>query len=210
MMGSSWQSNPVFENVSSGPHTITISDEQNCELTIEVDVPTCALQLNIDLVPPTDDASNDGMITINAIGANGNVLYSIDGGTTFQSNNVFENIEVGSFNIVVKDAVECQLSENIEVTAPVGIEEISFGRSVQIYPNPTDGVIQVEITGMVDIYRLKFQLYDVQGRLVHHGGLNKYNGVVTGNIAIVAFPSGTYFLKFDHPDLDAIYKVVKN
>ena len=45
---------------------------------------------------------NNGSITINATGAN--LQYSINGGSTYQSNRVFSNLSAGTFNIRVRNS----------------------------------------------------------------------------------------------------------
>ena len=53
---------------------------------------------------PTDCSVNDGQIEIIAIGTNGNLEYSIDGGLFWQSNPAFTNLPAGAYLIVVRNA----------------------------------------------------------------------------------------------------------
>lgn len=207
--GGNPQSNPVFNNVSGGVHTITAEDANGCLVNFEVTVATCAMQVTVDVMPPTSATSQDGSLTINVVGANEPVEYSFNGGASFSDNNVLENIGVGNFTPVVRDAAGCLWFEGIEVSETTDTEDLLFGTSVEIFPNPTDGVISVEIKGLGDTYYLPYEVYDVTGKRVYWGSLNSFNGVIEGMISIIAYPEGTYLLKFIHPDLTNLHKVVK-
>ena len=207
--GGTPQNSPVFNNVGGGAHTIVIVDGNGCEFTLELVVGTCAMQVTIDIVSPATSTSNDGVITVNVVNANEPVEYSQNGGATYQDSNVFENAGTGFFTIVVRDALGCIFFESIELSESTDTDDLTIGQSVEIFPNPTEGVIQVEIKGLDDTYHLNYEVYDMLGKRIHKGSINSFNGIVTGKIAIVSFPEGTYLLKFVHPDLENLHKIVK-
>ena len=122
---------------------------------------------------------------------------------------LFDNVGNGFFTIVVRDALGCIFFESIEISQSTDVDDLTIGQSVEIFPNPTEGVIQVEIKGLQDTYHVNFEVYDMLGKRVHRGSLNSFNGVVIGKIAIVSFPEGTYLLKFVHPQLKNLHKIVK-
>lgn len=53
---------------------------------------------------------NDGTITVTASGGTPPFQYSADNGLTYQSSNVITSLAVGSYNVVVKDALGCTQS----------------------------------------------------------------------------------------------------
>ena len=67
---------------------------------------------------------DNGLITIEALGLN--LEYSINGGSTYQSSNIFNNLENGSFTIRVRNSVSgCYVdyaSNNVLLTDPVCVE----------------------------------------------------------------------------------------
>lgn len=58
---------------------------------------------SLTLVNPSCDNTTDGSITVTGTGGSGNYEYSIDGGVTYQSSNVFNNLAAGSYNITIRD-----------------------------------------------------------------------------------------------------------
>ena len=167
------------------------------------------MQVTVNVVGSTSDTADDGSIIISVVSGNEPLEYSINGGGAFQADPVFENLPVGTYTIVVQDASNCIFFESVEISVSTATNDFSFGHSVEFFPNPTDGVIQVEINGLDDTFYLFYEVYDMLGKQIHRGNINAFNGVITGKISLVAFPEGTYLVKFDHPELKALHKVVK-
>ncbi len=203
------QTSAVFSNLPGDDYTITVTDGNNCEYTFEVVIETCTMQVTYEVEPPTSTSSQDGTITFNVVDANGPVEYSFNGGITYQESNVFENVGPGNFILVVRDIIGCTFNEAIQISVLTDTENLTFGQSVAIFPNPTKGVIQVEIKGLTDTYYLDYEVYNLLGKRVSSGMLNAYNGVITGKVSILNYPEGTYLLKFIHPDLRNLHKLVK-
>jgi len=90
--------------------------------------PDCGAPLIIDATPtnPTNcPAANNGTIVINATGDN--LEYSIDGGATYQSSNIFNNLTAGNYAIyVINTLTGCEdnlPSSSVTLNAP-GCTEI--------------------------------------------------------------------------------------
>lgn len=65
---------------------------------------TCpTITITTTIVDPTGPIFDNGIITINATGGTGTLVYSIDGGETFQTSNVFTGLFAGTYDLVVKD-----------------------------------------------------------------------------------------------------------
>jgi len=78
-----------------------------------------------------------GAISINPTGGTSPFTYSIDG-TNFQSNNVFNNVAPGSYNIKVKDNKGC--------TTDVAVALKSQNTPVLIITNPPSSCLPINIT----------------------------------------------------------------
>ena len=106
----------------------------------------------------------DGSIEITPTSGIGPYQYSIDGGQNFDTSNVFPNLAVGTYNVVVQDASDICL---YEVSVPIEVDPFAVGigndmlpNGIRIYPNPTLGNFTIEgAVGMITIY-------DIYGRLV--------------------------------------------
>jgi len=88
----------IFSGNCNGPasNTATVSESTPLTFSLNIAQPNCT--------------QNSGSITVsNPFGGIGNgYMYSIDGGVNFQSSNVFTNVPIGTFQVVMKDAAGCQ------------------------------------------------------------------------------------------------------
>ncbi|MBC8321382.1 MAG: gliding motility-associated C-terminal domain-containing protein [Bacteroidetes bacterium] len=118
--GDNWQTDNFFENLAASNYFVRVKDQSGCETVFEnnpviisnVDGP----QINsINLLPEIDYLAN-GQIEIEAIVMEGNVEYSIDGGTNFQNNDgLFTGLSAGIYNCVVRDEFLCDTTFIIEI-----------------------------------------------------------------------------------------------
>ncbi|MBI2729252.1 MAG: hypothetical protein HYX40_00595 [Sphingobacteriales bacterium] len=122
-----------YSGLSSGPHTLKAKNSDGCisdAATFNIDQVTPPPSvLSVCLTQPTLCASS-GSVTITASGGN-NLQYSIDNGTTWQAENIFNNLRSGSVTgILVKDL------DNGCVSLSAGCEELNCGsvasRQIQI------------------------------------------------------------------------------
>ncbi|MGE0018860.1 MAG: FlgD immunoglobulin-like domain containing protein, partial [Draconibacterium sp.] len=64
------------------------------------------------------------------------ITYSKDGGSTFQSSNVFSGLSANDYTVVVKDANDCETQTLVTIEADVTSSEILSGNGIECYPNP--------------------------------------------------------------------------
>ncbi len=88
-----------------GTYTITVYDANNCigttQQVITATLPPVYTVSHTDILCAS--APNAGTITFNVTNANGNTLmFSINGGTTWQASPVFTNLPAGSYNTMVQ------------------------------------------------------------------------------------------------------------
>ena len=103
----------TYNTVSTGSHTITIKDSQNCTGTYNVTInnPT-AVTFTTSKTNPTCYNDTDGQIVVTASGGSGSYTYSKDNGSNYQASNTFSNLAVGSYFIKVKDSLQCTSSSS--------------------------------------------------------------------------------------------------
>ena len=106
--GGSYQADSSFNNLPVGGYTITIRDATGCvdsiQYTLIQDFPDL-VQTNVT-TPAGCSGNPDGTITLSASGGSPAYSYSINGGTNFVNNNVF-NVIKGTYLLIVKDANGC-------------------------------------------------------------------------------------------------------
>lgn len=101
-------SSVVIPVSAPGTYTITVYDANNCigttQQIITASLPPTYTVSHTDILCASDP--NAGTITFNVTNANGNTLmYSIDGGTTWQASPIFTNLPAGSYNTTVQYTV---------------------------------------------------------------------------------------------------------
>lgn len=115
--GITWQSSAIF-TLPVGMYTVRAREggtfcSSSTPATITQPAPLSLTAANTN----TNCANNTGSITLTAAGGTPVYQYSIDGGITYQSSNVFNNLPVGTLNgIQIKDANNC-----IKTVNPVSI-----------------------------------------------------------------------------------------
>ncbi len=90
--------------------------EANYDITILQDDPLVLSITNTDILC---SGESQAQITITATGGEGPYTYSIDNGTTYQTSNTFVNQPAGSYNIRVRDANNCEVTEIYTITEPL-------------------------------------------------------------------------------------------
>lgn len=137
--GADWQGSTAF-TVQAGAYTILTRDANGCIAPRSITVTEPAL-LTAGSVNnnATCDGGNNGTITVNAAGGNGNYLYSIDGGS-YQSSRFF-NVAPGNYTVFVKDNLGCNTSFTTTVGLtfnlflnPMADPTICEGSSIQLQP----------------------------------------------------------------------------
>lgn len=128
--GSTWNTSPVFTNLQPGSYSIAIKNSQNCTSNLSGRY----LNFNRFYLPKPDVE-----VTQPVCGQNGSIKiitsasqYSFDGGNTWTTNPVLNNLTSGYYYIMIKNAQNC-------TSDPYG-----FSVSINAYylPRPMVNVVQ--------------------------------------------------------------------
>ncbi len=116
--GMNWQANDTFNNLTPGLYDVVIrNNDQTCEVSyvlnsVVISNPNAPSIASVDATNPTGCINDDGEITINASGGIAPLIYSIDGGTTWATSNVFSSLSSAIYTIDVANAdTTCIVSE---------------------------------------------------------------------------------------------------
>ena len=113
--GTTFQSNPIFANITEGSYTVTVQNAAGCTSTSTITInqaPTAPALAVTTVTQPTCTVAS-GTIVISSPTAAG-LTYSIDD-TTFQTGTTFTNVVEGSYTITVQNAAGC-ISQSLPVT----------------------------------------------------------------------------------------------
>ncbi len=207
--GVTFQGSPIFSGVSPGTYQVVVVDQGGCETTSEVVILACAIQTMYEVKNASGPTEANGSITIVTEGSSGSVTYSKDGGGTFQDDPLFENLVPGTYQMAVKDSVRCLVEDSVVVSFASAIVHTTQGQIIRVYPNPSEGVFNIEVTGLPGSYFVEYHVLDVNGRIVRTGEAGSFNGILKAAFALNTVPSGLYYLRFIHPELNQLVQLVK-
>ncbi len=119
------QAGPVATNLTAGNYTVSVSDANNCDITLVVTITQPTL-LSVSLNPsnPSCALANDGQINSNANG--GTLPYTYQWSNFAASPNVSGlaggvNPTNVNYSLVVTDAFGCTATDNADLTDPVAL-----------------------------------------------------------------------------------------
>jgi len=190
----------TFSNLTAGNYTLVVFDSGLGFNTLNQPVTlTQPSRVNFTrtIFNATTNTQSDGKITISASGGTAPYEYSINGGS-YQISNVFNNLTVGNYTILVKDSNGClsnQQTVTISGPPPISISNVTVN-------NPTcpggNGTITISVSNGSGKYR-----YSTDGG-------STYNGITSNNIN-VSRPPGNYNIKvkdFNTDEIDSWKNVI--
>ncbi len=163
-----------FTMINSSGETLFVNDGEFIDETEEFFCPgfeECVMTADITSIGASSEFSSDGMITINPINGIAPYAYSINGGATFSSSNVFDGLASGSYNVIIEDlTMSCSYETTILVDVCLLTANIST--SVASDENASDGMITISATNGMAPYQ-----YSIDG------GQNFVDEMVFENLA---------------------------
>ena len=123
--GTSFQQSGTFGGLSGGNYTILVQDANGCQATNNINInESSPITHNVT----TTDAScgnDNGNIAIIPSGGTAPYQYSINGGSSFQSNGFFNTLSGGTYNVVISDANGCSSTISSETVQGTGIFSVT-------------------------------------------------------------------------------------
>lgn len=169
----------IASNLFGGINTCTISDNNGCSVLQTV---TIAQPSNITFTLSVNDilcfGGGLGSITINANGGIGILQYSKDGGSTFQSSNIFSGLISGTYQIVVKDANNCVSAPQSVIIAQPTLITFTYSKINVTCFGANTGNITVTATGGTGAYQ-----YSKNGGTTYQAS-NVFSGLLAGTYNI--------------------------
>lgn len=89
-------------------------------------------------------------------------------------------------------------SNTVNATALVGVEEARLNETLKLYPNPSSGILTVQLPAEGQV---SLQVYDLAGKqlLTHH---LQANGMVKESVDISKLSNGTYWVRITTPNAE--------
>lgn len=207
--GVTFQTSPLFFNLSEGVYDCVVRDAANCQFVQQITIFGCTVGVDATATDATNDNSFDGTITVTAFDNIGAVRYSIDGGGSYQDDPFFDGLAPGDYDVVVLDSLQCSSSTSVTVGRITSVDDLGDDSGIHVYPNPSDGIFFLEVTGVEGLRFLPFSVYDATGRRLSSHEAGAFNGVIKAAFSIADKPDGIYALRFEHPDFQRSVRIVK-
>lgn len=122
--------------------------------TVQITSPNAPIIDAINTTNPDCGAANGGII-INASNGSSPYTYSINNGVNFQASNTFTNLSSGSYSVVVKDNLGCEVTQQVSLNT-TNVPNINAGQNQTICVgesitlNATGGVSYVWSDGITN------------------------------------------------------------
>lgn len=138
----------TFTDLDAGTYPITVTDENGCEIIIDLIIPEPAL-LEItatSIVNVSCFGGDDGAITVEGAGGIEDYEFSIDGGP-YDPSGTFDGLTAGTYTVGILDFVGCTESTTIDITEPPALT-LDLVTSVDVTCfGGDDGSLQVVAAG---------------------------------------------------------------
>ena len=138
--------------------------------------------------------------------------FSIDGGATFVSNNIFTDLAPDDYMIVVRDASKtCFQEETVTVDYDIleSINDIYLG-NIKVYPNPTRENFIIAIDESFDVPgNINVEIYDYLGRLTQSNTISRNGQKSKTSLSLAEYNSGSYIVKCYNENFEVHFKVIK-
>jgi PKD repeat protein len=150
--GATWQSTTSFTGLAAGYYDLQVRDAaySSCvtivNSSLEITEPA-VLSATVSGTDVTCSGASNGTISITgATGGYGTYEYSRDGGTTWQSQSLFTGLAPGTYNVMIRDAVNklCVevLSSDLEIVEPDALTAMVASTEVTCF-GASDGTITI-------------------------------------------------------------------
>jgi len=159
--GLNFQSSSTFNELPEGNYTLTVSDENGCIVTQDVELLTEeGVQIVDLLVANISCESTNSSLTIIAAGGAGQLEYSIDG-LNFQDTGFFDNLSPAAYTVTVQDMSNCVITEDIEIGV-TDLISLSLVQQTTTSCNPDNGTLELTGIGGTPPYQYSINGIDFQ------------------------------------------------
>jgi hypothetical protein len=154
--GASWQASGIFDDLLAGTgYNVLVKDDNNCQVAcmnnpLAILEPPLLVLDSVTFTEATICGVGDGTATIYTAGGTAPLSYSVDNGLTWQASNFFGTLLPGYYNIVVKDANDCEVvyaNNPIEILGPQSIDILSVAVTSLVCFGDNDGEIVITASG---------------------------------------------------------------
>jgi len=227
--GANWTSSSSFTALAAGSYVVMAKDNLGCDQPfsgnpVVITEPDAIVYDDVAVVDAGCYGENFGEIVITAHGGTDGLSYSVDGGSSYQSDGVFANLVGGEYNLMIMDGNGCEVAYAnnpvmITVTAQIFVPEVvstdkecdgSLG-SIAITANGGVGTLMYSIDdGATYQSSSSFSGLPADTYIVRVKDANGCTQYYAGNPVVVAdhSPSDVFINKYPHSGTICVNEIV--
>ncbi len=174
---------PSLSNLAAGEYTVSVTDANDCMIiaSATINEPDA---INIDFIINADNL-------IEAIVTGGVGGYTYDWNVEADSNIIDNPVNGTEYELTITDANGCQLTETY-IFVLDGVFSPS-AKELSIFPNPTNGLLEVQIDSQSSQSVTQLQIFDIQGMSMNLDQKLILNSKITLDLSHLQ--AGTYILQ---------------
>lgn len=189
-----------LSGLSGGTYFYTLTDSNNNTSTGEILISEPqALTIEFVVVNATSGLSN-GSVDVTITGGNGVKSFSWSNGATTED---LTNVPAGEYTLTVTDENGCTKTQVFNV-GTTGVQNLEFTKSINVYPNPTNNIINID---MIKSSEGKVTIFDLKGIQYVVRNLADKSNITTVDIS--KLESGVYMIRVETDNLVAFKKLIK-
>lgn len=198
--GVSWSNSPVFVNLLAASYPVWVRDANDCLSTYPVqvlvsDTPGPVL-VSIDITDATDGGFN-GSAVINVSG-NGPFQFSLDG-SNWQTSNIFQNLQPGTYGVFIRDINDCVLSESFVIGNSSSVQILVSTDNMSACVGDTI-LIPVNISGFNQIIAFGLTLQFPDNLLGYIDFVQLNPALAAGSFSSTNPQPGVVFMQWQHSE----------
>ena len=206
---------PYFQTTSgiyaSAPGTYILQVVTGCGLAIDTVVvsnsalPTASFNYTQNFFTASFNNTSSNAVSYHWDFGDGNTSNQANPNHVFPTNGSY-TVTLTAYNACGDSAVTSQ----IVVVNPnvAGLEENSEF-TVNVYPNPTDGVVSIHLSGWNESENNRIEILDISGRIVHTQKLGTLNNGFIQTLDITSYRAGMYLVKIISGDWSSVHQIIK-
>jgi hypothetical protein len=203
-----WSNGTTSQNltgVAAGTYSVIVTDANGCSATATTLVVGQASAINLSVATTAETAvdANDGTATATSVGGTGLISYNWSN-TGVGSNQT--NLAPGNYTVTATDANGCTATATATVGEYTGITNVGLIVSLNMYPNPTEGKVNMSLT-LAQPEAVMVEWYNAIGEKVL---ANSFDSSLTVNHSfdLTNMAAGVYYARINYGDQTNVQRVV--